>query len=200
MEEINFIELATFCQNEKREAYEKMNNTSYAFTIFIAIAEDNQALASRTPHILSNAQKCIFIHARSTLAITNRYNWYDVQFINEFGQVLEDALDDEFTLDVYAYGGYSNQRIALSADGIQYYSANMSCDNSVAELWKLYIRLKDAKTRTERELISDLFRKDKRILELEKEVEDFKFKTHLLEEEKSMYKGLLKEVQELVNP
>lgn len=48
-------------------------------------------------------------------------------------------------------------------------------------------------------LISTLFRKDKQILELEKEVEDFKFKTHMLEEKKLMYKSLLKEIQEMVN-
>jgi hypothetical protein len=57
MGEINFIELAKFCQNEKREAYEKMANTKYSFTIFVAITEDNRVLSSRTAHILSNAQK-----------------------------------------------------------------------------------------------------------------------------------------------
>ena len=200
MGEINYFELATFCQNEKRETYENMNDTRYAFTIFVAITKDNQVLASRTPHILSNANKCILIHTRSTLAITNRYNWYDIQFINEYGQVLEDALDDEFSLEVCAYGGYANQRIDLSADGMQYYSASMPCDNSIADIWKLYLRLKEAKTRSERELISELFRKDRQILELEKEVENFKFTIHMLEEEKLMYKSLLKEIQEMVNP
>ena len=198
MGEINFIELATFCQNEKRDAYEKMNDTRYAFTIFVAITEDNQVLASRTPHILSNANKCILIHSRSTLAISNRYNWYDVQFINEYGQVLDDALDDEFSLEVCVYGGYANQRIDLSADGMRYYSASMPCDNSIADIWKLYLRLKVAKTRSERELISDLFRKDKKILDLEKSIEEFKFQTHLLEEEKAMYKQLLEEIHGIV--
>jgi hypothetical protein len=198
MGEINFIELATFCQNEKREAYEKMANTKYAFTIFVAITEDNRVLSSRTAHILSNAQKCILIHARNTQAITNWYNWYDVQFINEQGQVLEDALDDEFSLEVCAYGGYANQRIGLSADGMQYYSAEMPCDNSIAKIWELYFSLKEAKTKTERKLISDLFRKDESILELKNEVEDFKFKTQLLEEEKAMYKGLIDKVQNIL--
>ena len=198
MGEINFIELATFCQNEKRDAYEKMNDTIYAFTIFVAITEDNHVLASRTPHILSNAYKCILVHSRSTLAITNRYNWYDIQFINECGQVLDDALDDEFSLSVYACGGYANQRISLAADGILYYSASMPCDNSIEDLWMLYLKLKDAKSRTERELISELFRKDKKILDLEKNIEDFKFQTHLLKEEKAMFKELLQKIQSLV--
>ena len=198
MGKFNFIELATFCQNEKREAYEKMADTNYAYTIFAAITEDNKVLTSRTAHILTNAHKCILIHSRRTRAISNWYNWYDVQFINEHGQVLEDALDDEFSLEVCAYGGYANQRIDLSADGMQYYSAAMPCDNTIADIWKLYLSLKDAKTATERELISDLFRKDKTILELKKEVEDFKFKTQLLEEEKTMYKGLLDKIQSIV--
>ena len=198
MGEINFIELATFCQNEKREVYEKMANTDYVHTIFAAITEDNKVLTSRTAHILSNAHKCILIHVRSTRAISNWYNWYDVQFINEHGQVLEDALDDEFSLEVCAYGGYANQRIDLSADGMQYYSAAMPCDNTIADIWELYHSLKDTKTATERELISDLFRKDRTILELKKEVEDFKFKTQLLEDEKAMYKELIKEIQSIV--
>ena len=198
MGEINFIELATFCQNEKKEAYEKMNDTNYAYTLFVAITEDNQVLTSRTAHILANAHKCILIHARSSLAISKWYNWYDVQFINDQGQVLKDALDEEFTLDISAWGSYANQKITISADGERYFSASMPCDDSITNFWKLYLRLKEAKTRTERKLISNLFKKDQTILELEKEVEDFKFKTQLLEDEKAMYKELIKEIQSIV--
>ena len=198
MGEINFIELATFCQNEKREVYEKMANTDYVHTIFAAITEDNKVLTSRTAHILSNAHKCILIHVRSTRAISNWYNWYDVQFINEHGQVLEDALDDEFSLEICICGGYAYQRLGLCADGMQYYSVEMPCDNTIAKIWNLYISLKEAKTKTERKLISDLFQKDETILELKKEVEDFKFKTQLLEDEKAMYKELIKEIQSIV--
>lgn len=195
MGEINFIELATFCQNEKREVYEKMANTDYVHTIFAAITEDNKVLTSRTAHILSNAHKCILIHVRSTRAISN---WYDVQFINEHGQVLEDALDDEFSLEICICGGYAYQRLGLCADGMQYYSVEMPCDNTIAKIWNLYISLKEANTKTERKLISDLFQKDETILELKKEVEDFKFKTQLLEDEKAMYKELIKEIQSIV--
>ena len=39
---------------------------------------------------------------------------------------------------------------------------------------------------------------DKGILELKKEVEDFKFKTQLLEDEKAIYKELIKDIQSLV--
>ena len=81
---------------------------------------------------------------------------------------------------------------------MQYYSAEMPCDNSITKIWELYVSLKEAKTKTERKLISDLFRKDESILELKKEVEDFKFKTQLLEEEKTMYKGLLDKVQNIL--
>ena len=73
-----------------------------------------------------------------------------------------------------------------------------ACDNSIAKIWDLYISLKEAKTKTERKLISDLFQKDETILELKKEVEDFKFKTQLLEDEKTMYKELIKEIQSIV--
>lgn len=198
MGEINFIELATFCQNEKKEVYEKMANTDYVCTIFAAISEDNKVVTSRTAHILTNAHKCILIHVRSTRAISNWYHWYDIQFINEHGQVLEDALDDEFSLDICICGGYAYQRLGLCADGMQYYSVEMPCDNSIAKIWDLYISLKEAKTKTERKLISDLFQKDETILELKKEVEDFKFKTQLFEDEKAIYKELIKDIQSLV--
>ena len=175
-----------------------MANTDYVYTIFAAITEDNKVLTSRTAHILANAHKCILIHVRSTRAITNWYHWYDIQFINEHGQVLDDALDDEFSLDICIYGDYAYQRLGLCADGMQYYSVEMPCDNSIAKIWDLYISLKEAKTKTERKLISDLFQKDETILELKKEVEDFKFKTQLLEDEKAMYKELIKEIQSIV--
>jgi hypothetical protein len=67
------------------------------------------------------------------------------------------------------------------------------------KVWELYTRLKDVPTEKEIKLIADLFRKDEKILELEKEIEDFKFTNHLLEQERNQYKELLDEIKEALN-
>ena len=41
----------------------------------------------------------------------------------------------------------------------------------------------------------ELFQKDEKIIELEKQIEDFKFTNHLLEKERDQYKELLDEIK-----
>ena len=47
-------------------------------------------------------------------------------------------------------------------------------------------------------LVVDAFEKDERILELERQIEDFKFTNNLLERERDQYKDMLDEIKELV--
>jgi predicted patatin/cPLA2 family phospholipase len=48
-------------------------------------------------------------------------------------------------------------------------------------------------------LVVDAFEKDERILELERQIEDFKFTNNLLERERDQYKDMLDEIKELLN-
>ena len=58
--------------------------------------------------------------------------------------------------------------------------------------------MKDFSTEKEINLTAELIRKDEKILELEKEVEDFTFTNQLLKQERDQYKELLDEIKEMV--
>ena len=195
---IDFVELGTYCQTEYRKTLDSLKD-KYRKTLFVAIMDDNSISVSATPHILSNAKKCILIHERLSLAISNWYSWYVVQFINENGEVLVGRLDNDFELCTVACGGYDNQWLELRADHRTYYSCKAPWkENDIKSIWDLYVRLKQATTECERNLIASLFKKDQTILELEKANQNFEYKTQLLENEKKLYKGILDEIKNLL--
>ncbi|MCI6578332.1 MAG: hypothetical protein SO471_11500 [Anaerobutyricum hallii] len=198
--DIDFVELGKYCQTEYRASFEGVKDEKYIRTLFVAIKEDNSIMTSYAPHILRECSKCILIHERTELAITNWYCWYKVQFINEQGEVLDSCLDDEFKLSVYCYNTYSEQLLYLSSisGDDTYCRLPRPFEYNIKLIWQLYLQLKDTDSRVERKLIADLFQKDQKILELKKENEDFKYKTHLLEQEKNAYKDLLDEIKGLV--
>lgn len=195
--DIDFIELGKYCQAEYKASHDGKNN-KYIKTIFVAIKEDNNILVSTTPHILAQAKKCLLIHEHCSLAISNWYSWNLVQFINEKGEVFVDRIDEEFELYPASTGSYY-QLLILSANQVNFYSHRAPFENCIQSFWDLYIRLKKANTQTERELIASLFKQSQKVLELEKENQDFKYKTQLLECEKNTYKEMLDSIKELIN-
>ena len=198
MEKISFVELATFCTDKYREAHSS-NTNSYAGTLYVAIYEDNSVLCSKTPHVLRDCEKCILVHRRDTLAITNSYYWYDIEYIDEKGCVFEGNFGNGFGLDVHASGQYWNQVMCLTYNNTNLYRCKPPFEDHMAKIWNLYSRLKELSSPTEIKLIAELFQKDEHILELEKEFEDFKFSNRLLEEERNQYKELLDELKNLVD-
>lgn len=196
MNSVDFVDLAIYCQNIYKDLH-KSENDYYVGTLFIAITEEG-VLTSRTPHILSKAQQCILIHERRTLAVSNYYSWYSIEFIDSNGCVSDGKLDDEFFISIIPFNGFGNQILKLAANGRTYYRCKGTWESDIVKVWKLYLRLKDAKTYRERIMIADLFAKDEQILEMEKTIEDFKFTNRLLEQERNQYKSLLNEIKELV--
>lgn len=192
---IDFVDLAKYCQTEYKESINRNKGEKYDKTLFVAIREDDTISVSSTPHILSDANKCILIHGKWEVAIKNWYLWYCVQFINESGEVLTNRIDDEFEMEISPIGGWANQCLCLSADNRIYYSCSAPWENSIKSVWELYLRLKKADTEYERKLISSLFKKDEKILELEKKSQNFEYKTQLLEKENDLYKGILDEIK-----
>ncbi len=197
MSNINFIEIAKYCQEAFKEAH-NTNNDKYAGTIFVAI-NGEQVSTSRTPHILQNADKCILIHEYRKLAVSNYYSWYSIETIDENGCVLLNRIDDEFVLDICAFNGFANQRMSLSTQNRQFYSCGIPFESNIKKVLKLYFNIKNVKTKEERILISNLFSKDESILELEKQIEDFKFANELLKQERNQYKSLLDDIKKLIS-
>ena len=54
------------------------------------------------------------------------------------------------------------------------------------------------KSTNEIKLVASLFKKNETILELKKEIENFKFTEYLLEQERNQYKRMLDEIKEMV--
>ena len=198
MDKIDFIELATFCVNRYKVAHTN-NRNIYDGTLYVAILEDNQVLCSRTPHVLKNAEKCLLIHQHSKLAISNYYSWYNVEFIDEKGCVFDGNLGNGFKLDVCPLNQFSNQMMRLLYNQSELFWCEPPFEAHIAKVWELYTRLKDIQTMREICLIAELYRKDEKILELEKEVKDFSYTNQLLKQERDQYKELLDEIKEMVD-
>lgn len=197
MDKIDFIELATFCVNRYKESH-NTNSNRYAGTLYVGILEDNRVMCSITPHVLGNCVKSILVHRRDTLAQTNSYYWYDIEFIDENGCVSDGNLGNGYSINVRAWGQYSNQIMSLDYNHSHMFWCRPPFEDHMAKLWEIYIRLKDVPTEKEINLTAELIRKDEKILELEKEVEDFSFTNQLLKQERDQYKELLDEIKEMV--
>lgn len=197
MEKVDLFELATYCQEKYKEAH-NMKDNQYVKTLFVAITSEGGVVTSTTPHMLRNAEQCILIHERSELAYTNSYSWYDVDYINEKGAVYNNRFDEVFELCVRPFNGFSNQVMRLQYDDKTIYSCERPWEKSIAKVWKLYSRVKDMKSSAEINLIAELFKKDEKILDLERQIEDFKYTKQLLEQQSNQYKSLLDEIKSLL--
>lgn len=181
------------------EPYEK-----YVDTIYIAIKEDDYVMCSIYPNVLKNAKRYILIHRRSKLAETNYYDWFDVEYINEYGEVYEESIDKDFSLYVRHRETYRNQVLHLvSSDGVDYdccplWRNTASIVESFRSVWNLYNELKSVETKDERATIVRLYKNDEKILQQKKEIVNFSYANALLEKERDMYKGLLDDIKELL--
>ena len=155
--------------------------------------KEGEIIPSKTSHILRCAEQCILFHIGSYK--NNNYWWssYKFQFINNDGVVSDYRLDDKFELDANYTNGTS-----LYYKGNNIYSVPKPWENGIIKVWELYLRVKDLKTFEEIKLIIDLYRKDEKILELERQIEGFKFTNYLLEQERNQYKSLLDEIKQII--
>lgn len=192
MDKIDFVELATYCTNRAKEAHSSWGGI-YERTHYVSVLEDNTVTYSMTPHILRNAHQCLLMHERSVIPISNIYYWYEFEYINPEGCVLASDLENGFNLISY------KRKQDVPYIKLRYKEYYLYSNLSIQKVWELYTRLKDVSTEKEIKLIADLFRKDEKILELEKEIEDFKFTNHLLEQERNQYKEMLDEIKEALN-
>lgn len=198
MEKIDFNELATYCVNQFKEEHNSSRD-HYVRTLYVSISEDKQVKCSTTPHVLKETSKCLLIHEHSELAISNYYSWYKVQFIDENGCVHDGNLGDGYTLEMFVCGSYSNIRLALCYNKAELYACKAPFEDKIIKVLELYYKVKDLSSEKEVRLVAELFRKDESIIELGKQVENFKFENHLLEMERNQYKDMLNEIKEMVS-
>ncbi len=198
----DFKELADFCVNRYKDSlnpeYQK-----YVETLYVSISDDDEVRCSTTPHILNNAYRCILIHVRSELAVSNWYAWYKLEYIDENGSVSDGKLGNGFRLVSYYGQSYRDQKLNLVRDfdinnTTLIYSFTAPFEEKMQKVWDLYRRVKNAKSQAELELIIDLINKDDQIVELEGKIADLNFTNLLLEKQNKQYKRILDEIKVLV--
>ncbi len=198
-----FRELSNFCIERYKESLNS-EYQKYIKTLYVSISDDNEVKCSTTPHILVNAYRCILIHVRSELAMTNWYTWYKVEYIDEEGCVTDGKLGNGFRLGSHFRGNYLDQRLNLLHDKdindtTLIYSISAPFEEKMQKVWDVYRRARKAKSQAGLELMADLIEKDEKILDLEGEIANLKFTNILLEKQKKQYRGLLKQIEEMVN-
>ena len=197
MGKVDFIELAEYCVKKAKEVSSYVIK-HYESTQFVCISKDNSVKCSMTPHILRDAYQCILMHKMRDYNDT----WYEFEFINEERCVKASDLDDIFIL--------SSERtkrdkplIMLKEHWVnevgvdQYHSYYYSDD--ICKIWEIYSQIKDISSRSERKLIVEMFKNNEKIIDLEKQIEDFSFTNHLLEQERDQYKDMLDEIKDLID-
>ena len=199
----NFRELSNYCIERYKESLNS-EYQKYIKTLYVSISDENEVRCSTTPHVLNNACRCILIHLRSELAFTNWYTWYKVEYINKEGCVTDGKLGNGFRLSSDYRGNYLNQRLNLLHDKdindtTLIYSISAPFEEKMQKVWDVYLRARKAKSQTGLEFMAELIEKDEQILELEGEIANLKFTNILLEKQKKNYRGLLKQIEEMVN-
>lgn len=156
---VNFLEIAKYCKDEFEQKCAKASHMSGYSLLYVAVFEDGQMRISKTPHILSGADKCYLIHNWSQLAVSCWYDTYDVQSINEFGEVGEGVFDDEYSFSISPASFNVSPRVYLRRNGEPLYSAalwesGISSDAVLTRelnyIWSLYKKCKTSATRCSR--------------------------------------------------
>ena len=199
----SFKDIAKYCVERYKTSLDK-ESERYLGTLYVSIDEHDFVDCSTTPHILSQATKCILIHSRQALAITNWYTWYKVEYIDEEGNVTYGMLGNGFRLSSHFRQDYRDQRLNLLHDKdinetTLIYSVQAPFEDKMQKVWDVYLRAKRAKSQAALELMAELIEKDETILELEGEIANLKFTNILLEKQKKQYRGLLRQIREMVD-
>ena len=181
---VDFIELSKESLRKYRYSLGSEDTERYEKTLYVAISENNQVSCAYDPVILEEAYQCILIHCRSTLAVSNWYNWYKAEFINFKGQNLGRIIGNDCTFRIDWQGSWSNQVMELYHRDEVIYSCSSPFENHMQALWDAYCCTLNNRKDEIVELKALLGQKEERIQELEEQV--CKYKKTLLEIKNSL--------------
>jgi len=196
MSNVDIYEIANYCIEQYKNSLSHTTK-KYDGTEFFAITKGNKVLYSTTPHILKNALQAILVH-KHFYQYSQFWNPdYDVEYIDEMGCANGAFLGDGHSLYVITENR-PTLKMKFTFNNEVLYECYINNRVQVPFIWKLFNRVKQVETLSEKKLITELFKKDQTILELEKKVDDFSFANHLLEQERDQYKELLDEIKQLI--
>lgn len=202
---VDFLELATYCKQDIEQKCAESDRKRDYEILYAAICDDDSIKISRTPHILKSAKRCILVHSWLQLASTISYDTYLVQCINENGEVIQNALDSDYSINISPSSFNNYARIYLSRNTYTIYQDTIwsNCKNilhkKLTYVWNLYKKSKtECKTLKESQLLGELARSEQTIEELESKLADSSVNELLLKAEAEQYRSLLDEIKKLV--
>lgn len=198
MEKVDFIGIADYCKAEFEKEHTIEGRDKYVKTTYAAITEDNKISYSTTPHILENAHKCLLIHTNNRRASTNWYYWYKFQYIDQFGNVHDERLEDGFSLQI-CYSSYSDQRVYLKKECRELCSFPLPIENDLEFFWNLYNKCRECATVEEAALVGSLAMKDRKIMELERKYDSLTYANELLKRQEARNEALISRLEKALN-
>lgn len=199
---VDFLELATYCKQEIEQKCAVSDRKGNYEILYVAIYDDDSIKISRTPHILKSAKRCILVHSWMQLASTISYDTYLVQCINEDGAVLQNALDNDYSIDISPASFNRAAQIYLERNATTIYHDGIwpsIIHKRLKYVWGLYKKNKtECKTLKESQLLGELARSEQTIEELESKLADSSVNELLLKAEAEQYRSLLDEIKKLV--
>lgn len=198
MDKTDFKGLANLCVQKYKDSLDN-ERERYVDTLFVAITEKDDVLCSKIPSILEQASKCVLIHQKKQLAVTNWYSWYKVDYVDGNGCVTDGNLSQGFELSISSRDTFANQVMSLYHGYHELYACRRPWEDNMAKVWKLYSMTKKMETDKEIELTARLFRSDEKILEMERKIASHELANQLLKQERDQYKSLLDEIKKMVS-
>ena len=202
---VGFMEIAAYCKQAIEQKWLGSGYSKYEI-LYVSIREDDSIKMSQTPHILKKTKQCILIHSWQQLAVTNSYDNYYLQCINQNGEVLLNKLDDDYSVYIYPSTSKCWARISLTRNSSKIYESDIWLNGEkilsqrFSYVWYLYKRSrKECNTLEESKLLGKLAQTEQTVKELESKLVDHSVREQLLMAEVLQYRLLLDEIKRLVD-
>lgn len=194
---VNIRKIAEYC----RDIYEEYapQKRPYVKTYFVCIKDDDTTLVSLTPHVLDDAKKAILIHEYSINGGANDYPFYNIEYINESGEVLKESLENGFQLLTNWIINWSDQTLFLKKNGKVIYSCKRPWRQTIQKLWDVYVQSNKCSTVEEAVILGKLAMKDDMIEHLSSELKEANYKNIYLQQERDLYKNTLDKLIQKLN-
>ena len=193
---VDFENIAAYCI---KRYISKLDGSRqhYLRTLYVCISEYDEVWYSTTPHILKDSKtyKCLLIHQREDLAITNWHKFYDVEFIDSLGGVTDGILGDGFRITGAGADPYVS--LKLWYKNRELYSCTSPHEDHLQKMWSLYNEIRCLNLESISE-IQGLVDKNAKIEEVERRIQELSYNMKAIEEERDHYLKLIEVIREVV--
>lgn len=193
---VDFTAIAAYCI---KRYISKLDGSRqhYLRTLYVCISENDEVWYSTAPHILQNPKtyKCLLIHQREDLAITNWHKFYDVEFIDSLGGITDGILGDGFKIT----GAGADPHISLKLwyKNKELYSCTSPHEDHLQKMWDLYNEIRNLNYESISEIQKIVDEKAK-IEEAKRRIQELTYNIKTIEEERDHYLKLIEVIREVV--